>query len=306
LDIEEENMEAKLLTANRFVDEICGISYRYVYSDTEYFRPHFHDYYEVFLLLEGAVAHCVNDREIPLRKGCLVLIRPEDTHDYLLREGERFSMLNITVSRETVESLLGYLAEGFPAERLLSSAFPPTVQLDDSGFSYILAQMSSIRAIDDAESARRKTALRIFLFRILTRFFGNYKEERAELLPPWLAQLVVEMRRDSNFIYGIPRMQELSGKSREHLARSVKKHLGVTLSDFVNELRLNFVANMLKNSNHSITDIIYESGFGNLSWASELFRKRYGVTMSAYRKNTEGGLPKAGTCAILDTTIRRT
>jgi AraC-like DNA-binding protein len=43
---------------------------------------------------------------------------------------------------------------------------------------------------------------------------------------------------------------------------------------------------MLKNSNHDIADIVYESGFGNISWASELFRKKYGVTMSGYRKGT--------------------
>ena len=44
------------------------------------------------------------------------------------------------------------------------------------------------------------------------------------------------------------------------------------------------VASMLKNSNHDIADIIFESGFGNISWASELFKKKYGMTMSEYRK----------------------
>ena len=41
---------------------------------------------------------------------------------------------------------------------------------------------------------------------------------------------------------------------------------------------------MLKNSNHDIADIVFESGFGNISWASELFKERYGMTMSEYRK----------------------
>ena len=77
----------------------------------------------------------------------------------------------------------------------------------------------------------------------------------------------------------------LSGKSREHLSRSIKKYMGVSLSSFINELRLHFVANMLKNSNHDIADIVFESGFGDLSWAAELFRKKYGMTMSQYRKN---------------------
>ncbi|MBP3397275.1 MAG: helix-turn-helix domain-containing protein [Clostridia bacterium] len=277
-------MEPKLLTAVRFVDSTCGISYRYVYSDTEYFRPHFHDYYEVFLLLEGAVTHHVNGHAVPLGRGSLVFIRPNDTHDYLLRAGERFSMLNMTATRDTVEGLLDYLAEGFPAAELLSAALPPTVLLEESDFQYILTQMTAIRAIGEDETARRKTALRILLFRIFTRFFAGFREQTEERGPLWLERLAAEMRRDGNFIQGIPRMVALSGKSREHLARSVKRHLGMTLSGFINELRLNFIANMLKNSNHSITDIVYESGFGNFSWAAELFFQRYGVTMSAYRK----------------------
>ena len=50
-------MEPKLLTATRFVDTEMGCSYRYVYSDTEYFRPHYHDYFELFVMLEGR--HCM-------------------------------------------------------------------------------------------------------------------------------------------------------------------------------------------------------------------------------------------------------
>ena len=50
-------MEPKLLTAERFVDRETGCSYRYVHSSTEYFRPHFHDYYEIFILMEGEAKH---------------------------------------------------------------------------------------------------------------------------------------------------------------------------------------------------------------------------------------------------------
>ncbi len=276
-------MEPKLLTADRFVDVRAGCSYRYVYSDTEYFRPHYHDYYEVFLLLEGEATHFVNNQKIPLRRGALVLIRPFDCHDYLPQSGG-FSMLNITFTKETLEELLTYLGEGFDAPRLLRAALPPSILLSEGAQNEILAHMSNIRTIDATDFARLKTALRILLFRIFTRFFAADVQESEQQMPPWLSRLCAEMRKNGNFTYGIPRMLSLTDKSREHLSRSVKRHLGVTLSEFINDLRLNFVANMLKNSNHSIADIVFESGFGNLSWANTLFRKKYGMTMSAYRK----------------------
>lgn len=277
-------MEPKLLTAERFVNMRTGISYRYVYSDTEYFRPHFHDYYEIFLLLDGEATHLVNGERIPLGKGALVLIRPTDVHDYTVREGKSCYMLNITFTAETAEGLISYLGDGFFAERLLSAKLPPEVTLHTADISYILTHMTTVRTIGEDEPARLQTALRILIFRILTRFFADYSEESSPDMPPWLSLLCGEMRKNANFTYGISRMMELSGKSREHLSRSMKKYIGVTPSEFVNDLRLRFIANMLKNSNHNIADIVFESGFGNLSWASTQFKRRYGVTMSEYRK----------------------
>ena len=281
-------MEPKLLTAARFVDADTGCSYRYVYSDTEYFRPHYHDYYELFLLLDGEAVHCVNGERMPLKRGDLVFIRPADCHDYIPRTGRQFSMLNITFTAETVSALFDYLGGGFCAERLLTAPLPPSRPLSDSAFEYIIGQMSAIRAIDSSDRPRIKTAIRTLIFRIFTRFFATSAEEGETELPAWLARLCTEMRKDGNFIHGIDRMLSLTDKSREHVSRSVKKHLGVTLSEFINDLRLNFIANMLQNSNHGVADIVFESGFGNLSWASDLFRKKYGMTMSAYRKNRQG------------------
>lgn len=277
-------MEPKLLTAERFVDTKNGISYRYVHSDTEYFRPHYHDYYELFLLLDGKATHIVNGKHIPLTRGMLVFIRPDDVHDYVIRENSAFSMLNVTFTQKTLDMLFQYLGDGFPCKSLLGAKMPPQVALNDNEFEYVLSHMTTIRTIDGDDGERMGTSLRVLLFRIFTRFFADFAENNVPELPKWLAELCDEMSRNGNFTYGIPRMLELSGRSREHLSRSVKKYMGVTLSEFINDMRLRFICNMLKNSNHDIAEIIFESGFGNISWASELFKKKYGITMSEYRK----------------------
>ena len=67
----------------------------------------------------------------------------------------------------------------------------------------------------------------------------------------------------------------------------MKKYFNETVSQFINGQRVNYIANMLKKSNMSITDILLESGFNNISWANECFKKKYGMTMSEFRKNSE-------------------
>ena len=278
-------MQPKLLTADRFVDPDCGCSYRYVYSDTEFFRPHYHDYYELFVLLDGSAVHLINGTREVLRRGAVVFIRPLDTHDYICEDGKPFSMLNFTFTAETAASLFEYLGEGFGTEHLLRAELPPEAHLSEDDFKWFTAQMASIRAIDPADPSARKTALRILLFRMVTKCFSNLSETTTKDMPPWLFHLCEKMRKNGNFTMGTARMYELTDRSREHVARSLKKYTGMTVSEFVNDLRLRFVANTLLNSNHSISHIIFESGFNNISWASELFRKKYGVSMREFRNN---------------------
>ena len=277
-------MEPKLLTADRFVDQKTGISYRYVHSNTEYFRPHYHDYYELFLILDGKAIHRVNGANILLESGSMVFIRPCDMHDYATKDEKGFSMLNITFTAQTADALLSYLGSGFPSDRLLGSPLPLQVMLSSTEIEYVLSHLATIQTVDESNSEEAKTALRILIFRILTRFFADANAEDRDNIPDWLLKLCEEMRKKENFTYGISKMLSLTNKSREHISRSMKKYMGVTLSEFVNDLRLRFVASMLRNSNHDIADIIFESGFGNISWASELFKKKYGMTMSEYRK----------------------
>jgi len=134
------------------------------------------------------------------------------------------------------------------------------------------------------ENEKIKTALRILLFRLFTRHFSDFFPKNTSM-PLWVDNLLEAMKLDGNYVYGTERMLELCDKSREHIARSIKKYTGMSASEYVNDLRLNYIANMLKNSNHSISDIIFESGFGNISWASEKFKEKFGVTMTKYRKN---------------------
>ncbi len=280
-------MEPKLLTAERFVDRRTGIGYRYVFSETEYFRPHYHDYYEIFILLDGTAMHWVNGEKTKLCPGDVVFIRPADTHDYLPHGGQPFSFLNLTFDATTFDEMAAFLGAGFGTVGLLKASMPPCARLTDAGLDWLEAKMAEIRTTDAADDQTRKTLLRIFLFRLFTRCFADFPEDAAPVMPGWLSDLCAQMKRDGNFIGGAQRMVALSGRTREHVARSVKKYTGLTVSEWVNDLRLRYIADMLRNSNHGISRIILESGFNNESWAASRFKEKYGTTMSRYRHDGE-------------------
>lgn len=277
-------MEIKRLLAENFPDLKIGCSYRYVYSDTEYFRPHCHDYFELFIMLEGEAKHLVNGEELNIKQGNLVFIRPNDVHDYLSKNGKKFSFLNIMLTKNTTEELFKYLGEDI-YEKLLSPTLPPCILLTEFQLEDLNLSMQNICSIDVNAENKLKTALRVFILNAVTLFIPSTKTKKQDDAPEWFTSLLEEMKKNGNYVYGVEKMMSLTDKTREHVSRCMKKYTGKTVSEFINGLRLQYVANMLKNSNYSITYIIYESGFNSVTWALESFKKEYGVTMSEYRRN---------------------
>ncbi len=237
----------------------------------------------MFFFLDGEATHLVNGASVPLHARDLVFIRPFDTHDYQKNDNAEFSMLNLTFTKETVESLFAYLGEGFPSQKLLCAPLPPMVHLSELDAGKIHTQMDFICALDASAQEKRKTAVRTLLFTLFTLHFGDFQPTRLSV-PKWLSDLCEQMQEDGNFMLGTPKLFSLTDKSREHVCRSMRKYYHMSVTEYVNLLRLNYIASMLKNSNHSIADIIFESGFNHIGWASEVFLRRYGMSMRAYRE----------------------
>ncbi|MDF1572036.1 MAG: two-component regulator propeller domain-containing protein [Bacteroidales bacterium] len=75
------------------------------------------------------------------------------------------------------------------------------------------------------------------------------------------------------------------GMSRSVLYRKIKSISGYTIQEFVRVCKLKKAANLLINSQESISEIAYSSGFSNAKHFSTRFRKHFGVTPTEFRKN---------------------
>ena len=78
-------------------------------------------------------------------------------------------------------------------------------------------------------------------------------------------------------------MFKLSNKTYEHLSRNMKKYYDTTVTEYINSLRLNYAANMIKNTNYSLTDICFDAGFNSSSYFSSCFKQYFDMTPTQYR-----------------------
>ncbi len=270
-----------------YVNPNTGFMFRYVCWETEELIEHWHDYFEVFLLLEGSATHIVNGNEQQLEANTLIFIRPGDVHKFIGNTG-KVRNLNLAISKDIMHDLIIYFGKAFNYDKMMKGTIPPTVIISDALKNKILDNFQKTGTLEANDFQSCTLFLKVCLADILLCFLlAETPIQRDESIPQWLVETCKQMYIKENFVAGNKRMVELSGKTQEHLSRTIKKHMNTTISEFIAGIRLEYAANMLKNSNMNISEICFDSGFENLTLFRMRFKTRYGVTPTAYRKSTQ-------------------
>lgn len=74
------------------------------------------------------------------------------------------------------------------------------------------------------------------------------------------------------------------GVSTAHLSREFKKETGVTVSEYIQDMKLDTAKNMLVYSEFSPAEIATIFAFSDQSYFTEVFRKKYGMPPGKYKK----------------------
>lgn len=270
-----------------FDNSDVDFSYRYAKHGNYSKQLHDHTCFEFFLSLSSGGVHYINGEEQILHDGMLVFIRPWDAHYFGPRGNNEPCHVNISFRKEIIDELFDFLGDKGKELKvqLLESSLPPFCILTEREKTRVLASLKMFAVPLQEETNEQKLLFRFFAAEIIALFAQkSYSEpEKGDGTPVWLENVCEKMCAHENFSEGLSRMVELSGKTREHLARSMKKYKNTTLSAYINNLRLEYVASMLLNSKMSIVDLCYDSGFSSLDYFGKQFKKKYGISPSDFR-----------------------
>jgi signal transduction histidine kinase/AraC-like DNA-binding protein len=84
--------------------------------------------------------------------------------------------------------------------------------------------------------------------------------------------------------FSVENLADRLGMSRSQLYRKVKAILGMSISEYIIQFRLEIAKNMLSTSTLSISEIGYKSGFSSPNYFSTAFKKQYGSSPLSFRK----------------------
>lgn len=104
-----------------------------------------------------------------------------------------------------------------------------------------------------------------------------------EVLPSRIAEAAQIIRDQHREPLSLGDVAEAVGLSRERLSRLFHESLGITFSEYLNHARLETARALLAETDRSVTDVAFESGFQSLSQFHRRFRTSENKSPSQYR-----------------------
>ena len=86
----------------------------------------------------------------------------------------------------------------------------------------------------------------------------------------------------------LKRLAMLVNMAEGSLCRFFKMNMGITVFEYLNQIKTEFACKLLMDEDLSITEVCLDSGFNNLSHFNKQFKKTTGVPPSEYRKRFKG------------------
>jgi AraC family cel operon transcriptional repressor len=244
---------------------------------------HMHEFYEFLVVTDGSMSHIHNGQTMFLQKGSLCLIFPDDEHFFRLEPDQSASCNNIALSKEFYHRTVSTHAACTGVDQKIWRGMSKNIPVEL--FPAIISRINFLLSDKVILSGMKKQDILMgILFDCLTYLQNsNIAEQKA---PFWLLEACDSIQKDDSRELRIERLVSLSGRSQEHLTRSMKRHYNITPSVYINRLKLNRAAHLLKTTDQSVLDIIISCGFNNVAYFNRLFKNEFGMTPTRMRSRS--------------------
>lgn len=246
-------------------------------------QPHFHEFYQVFLL-QGSARVMLDFQEYRLRGTAAFFISPGQVHTVYPGRG----MEGVTVS--FTQSFFDDDAP--PPSRLLDLPFffpddvQPWLHLQPAQVPEIASLFRNLReeyaqALPDADSILRAT-LRLTLLRLARLYLHVSPPRKVTRARAIVRQFHAELEKHFRQETDIGAYASLLAITRNHLNDVVREQTGRSAGELIRRRRLLDAKRMLSHSDLAVSEIGYALGFADPSYFSRFFRRYEGVTPSEF------------------------
>ena len=246
------------------------------YSDSARLNAHWHEHIELLFFLEGSCEFFCKGNTFSVEKDDLVVMNSTDVHSFTM--GKDLDYVCILIYPEFFSDIKFH-----------------NVQLKTHirGDKYVKECILEMNREYETDGVGSDMMLKSHTYRLIAYLLRNYTE--SHLSPKELALQNIKLARLSSILQYISshyqekittkQLAEIAYLNENHFCRFFKKSVGKTVTDYLNEFRVEKAAVLLTATDQNISDIANSVGFEDFNYFSRIFKKHKSVSPTEYRKN---------------------
>jgi AraC-like DNA-binding protein/uncharacterized RmlC-like cupin family protein len=245
-------------------------------SDVPLVSVHAHHFFEIFYVLNGTAKHVIDNERFDVNVGDMYIIPPGVSHQFQPKGTTPLLHRNFLVKSSEFERVCNFVSPSlFDALRARGNILKINVGL------HIINNFES--QIDLFTGTNK---LHSVLIEILG-LFSNSIEDKGRGMPSWLQQLLPFLDKPHSFTKKIPEIIADIHLSPAHICATFKKYMGVSMTQYILESKLQYAYTMLLSSGLSIGNVAEQCGFNSLPYFYKEFKRKYGVIPGDLRKRNK-------------------
>lgn len=234
---------------------------------------HWHNYFEIEFILDGAAAYMQNGKEYTAEEGHIHLLTPVDFHSFKA-EGN-LTLINISFDEEMLTDRMLSL--------LTDKNFKKIHKAQKSDFDRLIKACELLIHECETDGRCKSQLCEYILFSFFAlnsnKFISDTDTSELKGIGKALFYLELHFREDIS----LKKLSDISGFNTTYFSELFRTVTGENFTERLSTLRINYAKSLLKKG-FSVTDACFSSGFGSLSNFLSVFKKKCGITPSEYRK----------------------
>ena len=238
---------------------------------------HFHEGYEIYIMVDGEVNYILPDDTYNLSSGCFILINPFTIHK---KEAKTNSYTTVLINfnpnlikKYFTDDAIKQIVKPFSTipygtlssnemDKVIKTAQTLSKTKDEALIAMYIAEILHILEKSTPLKSTHPTS-EDTLDRMVYEYVANNLDKK----------ITLDILANEFYI------------SKQTLISTFRKNYGTSPIYFVNKVKMNFAHSMLLYPEFSIERISKYCGFKNLSYFSKVFKDVFGLTPSSYRRS---------------------
>lgn len=263
-------------------------------KDTQQILPiHWHDEMEFIFLDQGHAVFRIEERDFPIHSGEALIVHPGELHSGYNAKGAEITYYSIVfklswITSNFPEQALGYEPLSFNQQ---NKRLPTYLTVKNHTHVQLISYIKHILQKHETKHAGYPFGLKGLLLMFFSynyefdlleeaSFYNNKQSSEERKLIKKVLSFMEEHFQEK---IELDHLASVIAFSRSHFCRFFKNHTGMRPLQYLNYIRINNAANMLRDENCTVLEAAMESGFHHHSYFTKQFKKIHHITPSEYK-----------------------